>query len=157
MTISPEFNHFFITDSETLTKGYQCVWSCQTLESSFGAAGGVASMQSCRCHLCGLVKGIERYLGILSSTFRLQPKVNSTISACSRHGSDVDSVHDFTSMFLCPGLPIGKWLWHCWIGMCRPQLGHILSPAGHACDIIMPNLFRDLCMLLCMNWQLATQ
>lgn len=39
--------------------------------------------------------------GILSTTFRLQPEVNSTISACSRHGSDVDSIHDFTSTIVC--------------------------------------------------------
>lgn len=76
----------------------------------------------------------ERYPGILSTTFRLQPEVNSTISACSRHGSDVDSIHDVTSMFLCLSRAAN---WEVALAL----LDWHVRDLSWACDGIMPNLF----------------
>eukprot|EP00434_Breviolum_minutum_P027067 symbB.v1.2.023937.t1/scaffold2134.1/size120077/3 len=54
---------------------------------------------------CGRARRWSQALVLLEELHRFRvadaTSVNSTISACSRHGSDVDSVHDFISMFLC--------------------------------------------------------
>ena len=145
------------SDTEmTLTKGYQCLWSCQTLESSFAAAGGVASIQSCRCHLCDLVGPTLVTLGKVSSAQYFGCNLRWILLSVLVPGMD--------PMLIRP------WFYfHVFVAFQGCQLGSGFGTAGLACtdlsraeEILFPQAMHvtsscHLCMLLCMNWHLATQ
>ncbi len=132
------------SDTEmTLTKGYQCLWSCQTLESSFAAAGGVASIQSCRCHLCDLVGPTLVTLGKVSSAQYFGCNLRWILLSVLVPGMDL--------------MLIRPWFYfHVFVAFQGCQLGSGFGTAGLACtdlsraeEILFPQAMHVTSCLTC--------